>query len=109
MLGSDIVTLALEDWRSSALDPRLRAALCFLEKLTLCPNDVNSSDVEPLRAAGVGSTAMEEVVHICALFCLIDRVADALGFEVPSPECFARGAELLLKHGYGSKRQAGCQ
>jgi len=41
-------------------------------------------------------------VRICALFSLIDRVADALGFEVPSPDCFARGAELLLRHGYAS-------
>jgi hypothetical protein len=41
---------------------------------------------------------MLDAIYICAAFNLIDRVADALGFEVP--ESFARGAASQLKRGY---------
>lgn len=35
---------------------------------------------------------------ICAAFNLIDRVADALGFEIPAS--FTKGAASQLKRGY---------
>jgi hypothetical protein len=33
-------------------------------------------------------------------FNITDRLADAFGFEVLSPEGFAAGAKFLLKRGY---------
>lgn len=39
-------------------------------------------------------------VHAAALFNIYDRLADALGFDVPEPEAFAQGAEVLLRRGY---------
>jgi alkylhydroperoxidase family enzyme len=78
----------------------LRATLGFLEKLTLHPGDVGPDDLAPLRAAGVSDQAIEDAIQVCALFNLIDRVADALAFEVPPPESVAQGADRLLKHGY---------
>ena len=48
--------------------------------------------------AGVSAGAIFDAIYICATFNLIDRVADALGFEVP--ESFARGAASQLKRGY---------
>lgn len=44
--------------------------------------------------------AIEDAIHVCALFNIIDRVADALGFDIPTPEGFAQGADNLLKRGY---------
>ncbi len=96
------MTAALNDWRTAPVDAKVRAALCFLEKLTLEPGRIGPGDVEPLRAAGVSDEAIEDLIHICALFNLLDRVADALGFVVPSVESFRRGASLLLKHGYAT-------
>jgi alkylhydroperoxidase family enzyme len=74
--------------------------LGFLEKLTLEPTRVTSADVAPLRAAGLRDAAIEEAVHVCAMFNIYDRVADALDFDVPGPEAFARGAAMLLRRGY---------
>ena len=45
--------------------------------------------------------AIEDAIHVCAFFNMLDRVADALGFEIPSPEGFAQDADSLLKRGYG--------
>ena len=74
--------------------------LGFLEKLTLDPRSVSPLDVEPLRAAGLPNEAIEEAVHVCALFNMYDRIADALDFEVPDAKGFESGAVMLLKFGY---------
>jgi uncharacterized peroxidase-related enzyme len=90
----------LEDWRAAPIEERLRAMLGFLEKLTLEPRAVSPLDVEPLRAVGLSDAAIEEAVHVCALFNMYDRIADALGFEVPDAKAFEFGAVMLLKRGY---------
>jgi hypothetical protein len=51
-----------------------------------------------VRVTGVSGEALLDAIYICAAFNLIDRVADALGFEIP--ESFARGAASQLKRGY---------
>ena len=95
-----MVEAVLEDWRTAPVNEKLRATLGFLEKLTLAPGDLGSGDVEPLREAGVSDQAIEDAILVCALFNTIDRIADSLGFEVPSPESFARAAGILLNRGY---------
>ena len=50
----------LADWRTAPLDPKLRATLGFLEKLTLAPADVRPADLAPLRAAGVSDDGIED-------------------------------------------------
>lgn len=90
----------LKDWRTAPINAGLRATLAFLEKLTLTPSTVTSADVASVRAAGVAHQALEDAIQVCAVFNVIDRVADALQFTVLSPEMFARGADMLLKRGY---------
>jgi uncharacterized peroxidase-related enzyme len=94
------VQAALDDWRTAPIDPRLRATLGFLEKLTRAPADVGPADVERLRSAGVSDEAIEDAIHVCALFNIYDRLADTLGFDVPSADVFRRQASLLLRRGY---------
>lgn len=90
----------LEDWRAAPIDDRLRAMLGFLEKLTLEPSGIAPADVAPLRAAGLTDEAIEDAIHVCALFNIIDRVADTLDFDVPAPDVFADSANVLLQRGY---------
>jgi hypothetical protein len=54
--------------------------------------------MEAVRVTGVTGQAILDAINICAAFNLIDRVADALGFEIP--ESSARGAASQLKRGY---------
>jgi alkylhydroperoxidase family enzyme len=74
--------------------------LCFLEKLTLSPGDIGQDDVMPLHAAGVSDAAIEDAIYVCAYFNMIDRIADALGFEVLADEVFAARAGRFLEEGY---------
>ena len=90
----------LADWRSAPVAEPLRATLGFLERLTLTPREVGSEDVARVRAAGVRDEAIRDAVYVCAAFCLIDRIADSLAFEVLTPERYAERAGVLLASGY---------
>ena len=63
-----------------------------MEKLTLSPEEVGPEDIRPLRAAGLNDRAIEEVLYVCFLYNMIDRMADAFDFYVPTPEEFERHA-----------------
>ena len=90
----------LDDWTTAPVDERTRATLGLLHKLTLAPAEVGPGDADTARCAGVSDRALREAIYVCALFNAIDRVADALGFEVLSDGDFAFGARLLLRRGY---------
>jgi len=59
--------------------------------------------VEAMRdvlAAGVSPQQVQDSMAICAAFNTTDRLGDAFGFEVLTPEDFKAGAKYLLKRGY---------
>lgn len=78
----------------------VRLMLAFLEKLTLEPARVTAADIAPLRDAGLSDAAIEDAIHVAVLFNIYDRMADSLGFDIPGPEVFAYGANMLLRRGY---------
>jgi uncharacterized peroxidase-related enzyme len=95
-----LVEAVLRDWRTAPLDPKLRAMLGFLEKLTLAPTEVGPADVKPLRAAGVTDEAVEDAIQVCVLFNIYDRLADSLRFHLPGPDGYAASGRNLMKRGY---------
>jgi alkylhydroperoxidase family enzyme len=88
------------DWRTAPLSPQLRATLGFLETMTIRPGAIGRADAEAVRTAGVSEEALEDAIHVCALFNMIVRLADSLGWDVPAPEAFAARAETMLATGY---------
>ena len=44
--------------------------------------------------------AVRDVVYVCFAFNLIDRVSDALGFDLMDERGYRRGAQVLLRVGY---------
>ena len=94
------MSAVLEDWRSAPVEPKLRAALAFVEKLTLDPAAVGPADIAPMRAVGISDEAIEDAVHACTLFNVYDRLADSFEFEIPDAHGFAMSAAMLLKRGY---------
>jgi alkylhydroperoxidase family enzyme len=71
--------------------------------VTLAPAEVAAADADAVRAAGVCDEAIEDALAVCACFNLIDRVADALGFDCPPAEVHASYAEQFLAEGYGNE------
>jgi alkylhydroperoxidase family enzyme len=88
------------DWRTAPVDDRLRAALGFVEKLTLRPRELGPADADAARAAGVSDDALVDAIHVTALFSMIVRLADSLGWDVPSFDEFSARADAMLASGY---------
>ncbi|MFP5284308.1 MAG: hypothetical protein ACLGI9_01070 [Thermoanaerobaculia bacterium] len=89
------------EWQTGPLREEARAILPFLEKLTLSPDQVGPGDVRELREAGLSDDAIRDAIYVCVAFNIIDRIADAFDFEVPSPDHVRKAARFLLKMGYG--------
>ena len=98
--NQSLVNAVLDDWRSAPVEPKLRSALEFLEKLTLDPASVTPADVAPMRAQGLSDAAIEDAIHVCVLFNVYDRLADSFEFDIPDEHGFAMSATMLLKRGY---------
>jgi uncharacterized peroxidase-related enzyme len=99
-LGEEVWEAVRGDWRTAPVDERLRATLGFLETLTLRPGDLTRADADAVLSAGVSEEALVDAIHVAALFNMIDRLADSLGWSVPSENEFLARAEPMLDSGY---------
>lgn len=93
------VQAVLTDLESAPAEEPLRATLRMLGKLT-AEGEVSADDMREVLSAGVSPEQIEDALAVCVAFNTTDRLADAFGFEVLSPEGFEAGAKYLLKRGY---------
>jgi uncharacterized peroxidase-related enzyme len=93
------VAAALNDLESAPIEEPLRATLRMLGKLTR-DGTLSTDDLRAVLADGVSPRQVEDALAVCAAFNTTNRLADAFGFEVLSPEGFDAGAKYLLKRGY---------
>jgi uncharacterized peroxidase-related enzyme len=100
VLGDEITKAVFADPGTAPIAPRLRAALGLVRKLTLAPEEVGPGDLRAILSAGVSEDAVRDAVYVCFAFNLIDRVSDALGFDLMDEKGYRRGAQVLLKVGY---------
>jgi alkylhydroperoxidase family enzyme len=88
------------DWRTAPVDGRLRATLGFIEQLTLRPSELTPDDAARVLDAGVSRQALVDAIHVAALFNMIVRLADSLGWDVPTFDEFHARADRMLASGY---------
>lgn len=93
------VAAVLADLESAPVEEPLRATLRMLGKLT-AEGRLSAQDMREVLATGVSPQQIKDALAVCAAFNTTDRLADAFGFEVLSPEGFEAGAKYLLKRGY---------
>jgi uncharacterized peroxidase-related enzyme len=93
------VAAVLSDLESAPIGEPLRSTLRMLGKLT-AEGKLTTDDMREVLAAGVSPQQVEDALAVCAAFNITDRLADAFGFEMLSPEGFQAGAKVLLKRGY---------
>ena len=88
------------DWRTAPIDERLRVTLGFIETMTLRPEELTGDDARRVLDAGVSEEALVDAIHVAALFSMIVRMADSLGWDVPPFESFLERADTMLAGGY---------
>jgi uncharacterized peroxidase-related enzyme len=98
--GSALGLVVDESWRDGRFGARAMAAAEFVHALTRDPDRVGSELVAGARAAGVDDAALAEAVYVAFAFNIVNRVADALGFEHRSDRERRRDARFLRVNGY---------
>jgi len=93
------VAAALAELESAPIEEPLRATLRMLGKLTR-DGHVSAEDVRAVLDAGASQQQVEDALAVCYVFNVTNRLANAFGFEVMSPEGFHSGAKYLLRRGY---------
>ena len=68
--------------------------------LTLRPEALTKADAEAAYSAGVSREALRDAAAVCAFFNMITRLADSLGWDLPSPDRLAQRAPAMLEGGY---------
>lgn len=99
-LDPAVVDACLADHRTAPLAPALRATLSFLEKLTAVPDELGADDAREALAAGVTPAQLADASAVAAVFGIITRYADALGFALPTQREFEKSAAMMLRRGY---------
>jgi alkylhydroperoxidase family enzyme len=88
------------NWRTAPISEPLRAILGFIETMTLRPDELTRDDADAVLAAGVSEDALVDAIHVAALFNMIVRLADSLGWDIPPFEAFYERADGMLASGY---------
>ena len=102
-MGDDaIVQQVLRDYRTAAVDHRLRVTLEFLQAMTVEPDRLTPDSVREVLRAGVSKEALRDAMEVAFLFNIYDRLADTLGWQVPPVESgyYKVSARRLLRRGY---------
>ena len=90
----------LADYKTAPISERLRAMLELLEKFTLVPDSLSARDIQSALDAGVTREAIVDAFYVAFLFNTYDRLADTLGWELPTDRYYSKAGQFLLKRGY---------
>ena len=66
----------------------------------MSPSEIGPEDLDAAYRAGVSVSALVDATYVCVGFNIVTRIANALGFKVPSEELLLRAARLLRVFGY---------
>ena len=100
MLGDSVIDHRLEKLDAAPLGASTRAMLPILEKFTLAHRELTPDDFAEARRIGVSDEAITDALYVAYLFNIINRMADALQFEVGPQAAFDSSAQSLLTRGY---------
>ena len=98
-MEESLIRSIMDDLDHAPVDDKMKAILKFLQKLTTSPSQMSKYDIDPLRSAGISDEAIEEAIHVCGVFSVINRLADSFDFELSSNP--KKVGKFLFKNGYG--------
>ena len=82
------------------MSAQVKAALDVIETMTLQPEHLGRLQIDAAREAGVSDEALADATTVCALFNVINRLADAFHFHVPPRAAMDAHAPTMVKRGY---------
>ena len=100
-LDEALLSQLIVDIDAAEVDERIKPVLRYIKKLTETPSRMTEADAQAIYAAGWDEQAFFDVVSICGLHNLLNRVVDGCGIEVSQQEAKATAVELIPTLGYG--------
>jgi hypothetical protein len=89
------VQAVLADVQTAPIPERLKAILVFLGKVSATPGALTKADGAALKAAGVSRRDADEALWVAWQFAFFTRMADTLGFTIPT-DGYAMAPRFLL-------------
>jgi uncharacterized peroxidase-related enzyme len=85
-LGVDVAILEglLASIDGATISDRLKPIFRFVKKLTEEPGRITQADADAVFSVGWSEAALEDAIAVCALFNMVNRLADGHGLEAPS-------------------------
>ena len=68
--------------------------------MTLTPASIASDDIVNLRARGISNNAIMDAMHVCFIFNLVNRLANALDFNYGTEADALKAATILNRVQY---------
>ena len=100
-LDEDLLAQLLVDIDGAEVEEGIKPVLKYIKKLTENPSRMSEADAQAMYAAGWDEQAFFDVVSICGLHNLFNRLVDGCGIEVSQEEAKTTAAELIPSLGYG--------
>jgi len=91
---------AIDVNNAGSIRPEVAAVLPLLEKVTRTPDQVKSSDVDAVRAAGVPDEGIVDALHVNLVFNIMNRLANAFDFSWDSEQHVRVGAQVIHRISY---------
>jgi uncharacterized peroxidase-related enzyme len=76
-----VIDAVMDDIETAPVRDEMKPILRYVRKLTLEPSKMVQADADAVFAAGWSDEALLEAVNICALFCMMNRIADGAGVK----------------------------
>lgn len=89
----------LDNLEATPVDEPTKSALRYAQKLTEAPNRLTPNDADAVRAAGWNDEALHDIVSICSLFNLMNRLVSGLGI-IADDSYYSTIADRISAEGY---------
>lgn len=99
-MDKSVADAVLADYRTAPISESLRATLAVLETITVRPDELQVEQVRAALASGVTRQQLDDAAVVAAVFNIVTRYANALGFAIPTDAEFDKAAGMMLKRGY---------
>jgi uncharacterized peroxidase-related enzyme len=99
-MDKSVADACLTDYHTAPISDQLRATLTVLETMTARPGELNAEQIRAAMVAGVTRQQLTDAAAVAAVFNIITRYANALGFVMPTDAEFDKAAGMMLKRGY---------
>lgn len=99
-IDNGLIAKLLDDFETAPVEPRLKALLAFVRKLSVTPADVSQADADEVFAAGWTEDALHDAIAVTARAAFMQRLVQGYGFIPMTREHAVKRAKQRIEHGY---------